>query len=118
MMHWSSTTDRVALILAAVLSAAAATPTAAQQAPQQALQLAIQQPAGFGTTEEARAAQAGAPSAPLPGPRLHPEFPRVQPSIAERSATAGPVPPAQNTIVISTLALVLIAVIVTILVVS
>ena len=110
MMHWSSTAGRVALILVAVLSAAAATPTAAQQAAQQA--------PGTGPTAEGASAWPAASSAPLPGPRLSPEFPRVEPSIEERSTIARPVPPAQNTIVISTLALVLIAVIVTILVVN
>ncbi len=115
MMHWSSTMSRVALILAAVLSAAAATPTAAQQASQPA----VQQPASSGVTGEACAAQVGAPSAPLPGPRLQPEWARVEPAIADRSTTPRPVPPAGNhTIVISTLALVLIVVIATILVVD
>jgi hypothetical protein len=115
MMHRSSTTSRVAFILAAVLSAAAATPAAAQQTPQ----LAVQQPAASGVAEQVPAVQAGAPSAPLPGPRVSPGFFTVQPNIAERSATAGPMAPARNhTIVISTLALVLIVVLATILVVG
>jgi hypothetical protein len=79
---------------------------------------AAQQAAGSGATTAASAAQAGS-SAPLPGPRLRPELSRVEPSIVERSATAWPMAPARNhTIVISTLALVLIAVLVTILVVK
>ena len=111
MTYRSSIAGLVALILVTVLSAAAATPMAAQQE--------VQQAAGsVATVEEASTVPVAAPSAPLPGPRLSPEFPRVEPAIAGRGATAGPVPPAQNTIVISTLALVLIAVIVTILVVS
>jgi hypothetical protein len=160
MLHWSSTADRVALILVAGLSAAAATPTAAQQAaragaPVEARQptptavsggrlmpwsstadrgvlilvgglsaaaatpIAAQQADGPGATAGASGAAAGSPGAPLPGPRLRPQVLSVAPGIAERGATAGPVAPAaNNTIVISTLALVLIAVIVTILVVK
>jgi hypothetical protein len=108
----------VALILIAVLGVAA-TPAAAQEAVQQAAQQTGQQAPGSGVTaEQASATQVGALSAPLPGPRLSPEFPRVEPAIAERGAAARPVPPAQNTIVISTLALVLIVIIITILVVN
>jgi disulfide bond formation protein DsbB len=111
MMHRSSTAGLVALILVTVLSAAAATPTAAQEAAQQA-------PGSVATVEEASTVPVAAPSAPLPGPRLSPEWPRVQPSAAERHATARPVPPAQNTIVISTLALVVIVVLAVLLLVD
>jgi len=103
---------RTALMLTAVACAAAVTPTAAQQVAQPG-------PAPAATTQ-ASDAQAGAPSAPLPGPRLRPELPRVpEPNFAERGVTPTPVAPAQNhTIVVSTLALVLIVVLVTILVVK
>jgi hypothetical protein len=88
-IHWSSPADQVALILGTGLGAAAAA--------------------------EASAAQTDSPDAPLLGPRLRPEVRGVNPIIA----AAAPMAPARNnTIVISTLALVLIAVIVTILVVK
>jgi hypothetical protein len=95
----------VSLVL---LTVAAATPTAAQQA------------ASPEAPAETSAVQAGSPSAPLLGPRLPPEMRGLEPStIGDRSVTAPPVAAARsNTIVISTLSLVLIAVIVTILVVT
>ena len=115
MMHRLSTTASLALVLAALLSAAAATPAAAQQSPQ----LGVQQSAASGVTEQTPAVQAGAPSAPLPGPRLQPEWPRVEAAMAERTTSARPMAPAgSHTIVISTLALVLIVVIATILLVK
>ena len=110
MTYRSSIAGLVALILVTVLSAAAATPMAAQQE--------VQQAAGsVATVEEASTVPVAAPGAPLPGPRLSPEFPRVEPAIAERGA-ARPVPPAQNTIVISTLALVVIVVLAVLLLVD
>jgi hypothetical protein len=58
-----------------------------------------------------------APATPLLGPSLRPEVRGVEPGIAERRVTGPPMAPApNNTIVISTLALVLIAVLVTVLV--
>jgi hypothetical protein len=65
------------------------------------------------------AAQPASPSAPLRGPRLQPEVRGVEPGIAQPDALAQPAAMGSNhTIVISTLAIVLIAVIVTILVVK
>jgi hypothetical protein len=113
MMHWSNTAGRLALVLVAGFSVAAATPLAAQQEVQQE-----GQQAASATVEAPSAAPVGAPVAPLPGPRLSPEWPRVQPSAAERNATARPAPPAQNTIVISTLALVVIVVLAVLLLVD
>ena len=84
--------DHVAIILAA-LNAARTTPTATQPA-----------------------ADA---SGPLTGPRIRPDIRGVEPSLTSDRATAGPAAAApDNKIVISTLALVLIAVIITILVVD
>jgi len=98
-MSWPGSPDHVALILAAVLSAAGTTP-------------AVPQPA----------ADAGAPAdanAPLPGPRVRPEVWGVEPRTADDRATAlAAAAGGKNTIVISTLAIVLIAVIITILVVD
>ena len=69
---------------------------------------------------QASAPVATSPSTPLPGPRLRPEWPRVEPALAEHRDRAEPVAPAGNshTIVLSTLALVVIVVIATILVVK
>jgi hypothetical protein len=80
-----------------------------------ALLLAAVQSAAGPTATVARPADA---SAPLSGPRVRPEIRGVEPRIAEDPATAWAPPPRSNTIVISTLALVLIAVIITILVVD
>ena len=84
--------DQAALIRAAVLNAAGTTPVAAEPADA---------------------------SAPLAGPRVRPDVRGVEPRLAEdwASALSAAAPP-PNTIVISTLALVLIAVIITILVVK
>ena len=84
--------DHAPLIRAAVLDAAGTTPVAAE-------------PADAGT--------------PLTGPRVRPEVRGVEPRIAEDRATAWPAAaPANTTIVISTLALVLLAVLVVVLVVD
>ncbi len=119
-MEWSPmkrpTTNRatslaIAAALAALLTAAAAAPAVAQQGTQQA--------ARSEATVQASAPAATSPSTPLPGPRLRPEWPRVEPALAEHREAAEPVAPAGNhTIVVSTLALVLIVVIATILVVK
>jgi hypothetical protein len=93
---WPGSADHVALIVAAVQRAVSTTPTADQPA-----------------------ADAAAPvdAKPLPGPRVRPDIRGVEPRLAE-DRTAAPPAAGNNTIVISTLALVLIAVIVTILVVK
>jgi len=98
-LSWPGPADHVALILGAMRSAAGTTPTVAQPV------------AGASAPADANAS--------LPGPRVRPEVRGVEPRIADGRATAwAPPPPANHTIVISTLALVLIAVIVTILVVK
>lgn len=111
----------IAAAVAALLTVAAATPTAAQQAAQQATEQAAQQAIGSAVPVEAGAVQASTPSTPLPGPRLTPQWMPLEPTIADLGGTAaplGPAPPANTTIVISTLALVLIAIILTILIVD
>ena len=101
----------IAAALAALLTAAAAAPAVAQQGTQQA--------APSEAMVQAGAPAATSPSTPLPGPRMRSEWPRVEPALAEHRDPAGPMAPArQHTIVLSTLALVLIVVIATILVVK
>jgi hypothetical protein len=140
MMRWLSIGDRGVLTLIAGLSVAAATPAPAQQAAgsgapavagsaDRVVPNLVAEARAAGTTPtaarpgaspgavaEARAAQAGSPGAPLLGPQLRPQVPRVEPRIARRTPAWPAAPAPDNTIVISTLALVLIAVIVTILV--
>jgi hypothetical protein len=67
------------------------------------------------TAAEAGAAQTGSPGAPLLGPRVRPQVQPVEPRIASRTPAWPAAPAPNNTIVISTLALVLIAVLATIL---
>jgi hypothetical protein len=99
MLSVPGSADHVARLLAEGLRAAGTTPLAAQPA------TGAHAPAGG--------------SAALTGPRIRPVVRGVEPRIAEDRASAMPAaPPRNNTIVISTLALVLIAVIVTILVVK
>lgn len=101
----------IAAAFAAVWTAATAAPAVAQQGTPQA--------ARSEATVQASAPAAIFPSTPLPGPRLRSEWPRVEPAVAEHRDPAGPMAPAgQHTIVLSTLALVLIVVIATILVVK
>jgi len=102
----------IAAALAALLTAAAAAPAVAQQGTQQA--------APSEATVQASAPAVASPSTPLPGPRLRSEWQRVEPALAERRDAAEPMAPAGNshTIVLSTLALVVIVVIATILVVK
>ena len=132
MMRWLSIADRGVLTLIVGLSVAAATPAPAQQAagagapavaasadrvvpnPVVEARAAPTIPAAV----QARAADVGSPGAPLLGPRLRPQVQRVEPKIARRSPAWPAAATPDNTIVISTLALVLIAVIVTILVVK
>jgi hypothetical protein len=105
---------RLAIVAActALLTAMAATPAAAQQGAERA--------ARSHATVDASAPEATSPSTPLPGPRLRSEWPRVEPAFAEHHDAAEPMAPAGNkhTIVLSTLALVVIVVIATILVVK
>ncbi len=79
------------LSMVAVLCVAAATPLVAQQA-------------------SSPAPQASASTA-LAGPRLQPEFRRVQPAFAERSASASAAVSDTHTITVTTLVLVLVVVI-------
>jgi hypothetical protein len=94
---WPGSADHVARIFAAMQSVMSTTPPAALPA-----------------------ANAGVPvdASTLPGPRVRPDIRGVEPRLADDRSSAMPPPPRSNTIVISTLALVLIAVIITILVVK
>jgi len=119
---------------AALLTVAAAGPTVAQQA--DSSKSTAQADSGLRQTHASSAAELAAliltsrqsttgaaqttsPSSPLPGPRLQPEIRGVEPNIAQPEAFGQPAPAGRNhTIILSTLAIVLIAVIVTILVVK
>ena len=96
--------DRAALIVVAALVVGLA--------PLKAQQTASQTPvAGVAT------AQASAPSVPLPGPRVQPEYRSFQPSIADSSATGrASSMEGQHTIVLSTLSLILLVIIIVLLV--
>ncbi len=88
------------LSMAAVLCVATATPLVAQQASSPAPQ------AG------ARAAQASSATTTLPGPRLQPEWRRVQPAFADSSASVSAVASSgTTTITVTTLVLVLVVII-------
>ena len=84
------------LRIVAVLYVAAATPLVAQQA-------------------SSPAPQAAARTA-LAGPRLQPEFRRVQPAFSDSSASAAPVVSDTHTITVTTLVLVLVVVILVLLI--
>jgi len=99
MMRWLSIANRGALTLVAVLCVAAATPLVAQQASSPAPQ------AG------ASAVQASSASTTLPGPRLQPEFRRVQPAFADSSASASVAAAGSHTVTVTTLVLVLVVII-------
>lgn len=104
---------RLAIVAAAAAlwAAVATAPAVAQQGTEQA--------ARSEATVQASAPAVTSPGTPLPGPRLRPEWPRVEPALAEHRGPAEPMAPAgHHTIVVSTLALVLIVVIATILVVK
>jgi hypothetical protein len=106
MMRWLTTADRGAVTLIAALCVAAATPLSAQQA------------AGPAPPARASAPQASPADSALPGPRLRPEWRRVEPSFADSSATAPLAATAvagTHTITITTLALVLIVIIIVLL---
>lgn len=87
------------LSMAAVLCVAAAMPLVAQQASSPAPQAGV------------RAAQASSPTTPLAGPRLQPEWRRVQPAFADSSASASAAVADTHTITITTLVLVLVVII-------
>lgn len=100
---------RAGLILIAVLCAAAVTPLAGQQAQDSA------------RVVPASPARVSAPSTIPLGPRLSPQFQRVEPRLAPSSASQNSsfaAAAGQHTIVISTLALVLVVIIVVLLVVK
>ena len=99
---------RSILALAAVLCAAPLTVSAAQQAPEAALVAAPAAPA-----------QVSAPDTPLSGPRVAPQFQRAEPTLAPSNAadrSALKTFHKKDTIVLSTLALVLVVVIIVLLV--
>jgi hypothetical protein len=108
MIRWIGIPDRAATILLTVLCTAGITPLAGQQAggPMRAI--------------EGNAAQATVSSAALPGPRLKPEPLPFEPGFAGSSASARLMLASSgdnHTFVFSTLALVLIGVIIVLLVV-
>ena len=104
MLRWPSTVDRAALLVVAAL-AAGLTPLNAQQTASQA------PVAGAATV------RASAPSAPLPGPRVQPEYRSFQPSIADSSAAGRAASmEGRHTIAVSTLSLILIVIIIVLLV--
>jgi hypothetical protein len=74
--------------------------------------LAAQQPSDGAQS----AAQASSPSTALPGPRLRAEWPRFAPSVAANNASNSAFLASSHTFVFSTLALVIIGVIVLVLV--
>ncbi|HYU91335.1 MAG TPA: hypothetical protein VE966_12865 [Gemmatimonadales bacterium] len=100
MRRWPSIADGGAMALVAVLCVAAATPLAAQQASGSA------PPAAVG------AAQASSASVTLPGPRLRPEWQRVEPSFVG-SSTSAPMAASggTHTVTVTTLVLVLVVII-------
>lgn len=104
MRRWPSTARRAALLLVAGLCTACLAPLTAQQS------------TGPRPAAGANTAQASAPSAPLPGPRVQPEYRRFQPSITDSSASSASAMGGRHTIVLSTLSLILIVVIIVLLV--
>jgi hypothetical protein len=105
MSQWSRYAHGVGLTLVIGLCVGIVTPAAAQQVADSGVAIA--------------ASPAPTVAAPLTGPRLASTVPSVRAPMVERTAlAAAPAPPPPHTIVLSTLAIVLIAVIVTILVVK
>ena len=97
---------RAAVIVGVVLYAAAVTPLAGQQAPDSA------------RAAPQTSARASTPTSTTAGPRLAPRFQSYEPSLVRTNASVTPSPMAEggsHTIVISTLALVLIVIIVVLL---
>lgn len=89
------------LSMAAVLCVAAATPLLAQQASSPAPQASsIPAPA-----------QASSATTPLPGPRLEPEWRRVEPTFAANRASGSAATADTHTITVTTLVLVLVVII-------
>ena len=103
MMRPSSIANRAMMILVTALCTGATTTLAAQQ------------PSGVARS----AAQASSPSTVLSGPRLQPEWPRFEPRVAENNASNSALLASggsNHTFVFSTLALVIIGVLVLVLV--
>jgi hypothetical protein len=96
----SSISNRAIMILVTALCTGAATTLVAQQ------------PSGVARN----AAQASSPSTVLSGPRLQPEWPRFEPRIAENNALNSASLSSNHTFVFSTLALVIIGVLVLVLI--
>jgi len=88
--------------ITAMLCLAVATPVVAQQASTPAPQGA--------------AAQTSSAPATLPGPRLQPEFRRVQPAFSDSTTAASPVVSDTHTIRMSTIVLILVVVILVLLI--
>jgi hypothetical protein len=109
MIRWKSIADRGAMALVAVLCVAAARPLVAQQDSLPAPQ------AGAGAAQASSASTSPTPS--LAGPRLRPEWRRVEP-VFPRGTTAGPMAASggTTTITVTTLVLVLLIIIVVLLV--
>jgi len=99
-MRWPGIVDGGAMVLVAVLCVAAGRPLAAQQA------------SGSAPPAAASAAQASSASAVLPGPRLRPEWQRVEPSFVGGS-TSAPMAASggSHTVTVTTLVLVLVVII-------
>lgn len=106
MLRWPSPVDRGAMMLVAVLCAVGPAPLAAQQSTSPA------------PATGANPATPSAQTAPLPGPRVQPEYRSFQPSVTDSSASgrASSLSSGRHTIVLSTLSLVLIIVIIVLLV--
>jgi hypothetical protein len=107
MIRWPSIAGRGAMVLVAALCVAAASPLAAQQDSVSAPQAS------------AIRAQASSASTSLPGPRLRPEWRRVEPRFAG-NGTAGPMAGSggSHTITVTTLVLVLVVIIAVLLIVK
>lgn len=103
MLRWLSTAHRAALLLVAALSVGGLAPLTAQQA------------TDSGSVVGASTAPASTPAAPLPGPRVQPEYQRFQASIADSSASGSAIE-RDHVIVLSTLSLILLVVIIVLLV--
>lgn len=101
MKHRSRLTTRAAVVLTALLWIAA-------------LPLAAQQASGLASPPGAGAAPASAARATLSGPRLRPEWRRVEPRFADLNT---PAPSDNHTITISTVVLVLVVIIAVLLIV-
>lgn len=104
MLRWPSTARRAALLLVAGLSVGGLARLTAQQA------------TDSGSTAGASTAPVSTPAAPLPGPRVQPEYRRYQASIADSSAAGASGMERDHVIVLSTLSLILIVVIIVLLV--